>query len=147
MSSARHLVSRQDNGGANSSCIHPDPQNTVADRMNLALNSSGPGYILQLCQGREYYIDAPILLVAHGQEISTEGYPIEQENGTDLRATLMVNGPVANGQGHTTAISGAFTFVTDLGQRYVFTVALLYRMFIREIAHNILICFISISAM
>lgn len=72
----------------------------------MALNSSGPGYILKLCQGEEYIIQAPIMLVANGQEISTEGYPIEQENGTDLRATLVVNGPVANGQGHTTAISG-----------------------------------------
>lgn len=106
--SPRHLVSRQDNGGANSSCINPDPQNTVADRINLAFNSSGPGYIVRLCQGREYYIDSPIVLFANGQEISTEGYPIEQENGTDLRATLFVNGPVAGGQGHTTAIAGTW---------------------------------------
>jgi hypothetical protein len=130
MSSSRHLVSRQDNGGANSSCIDPDPQNTVTDRINLALNSSGPGYILKLCQGREYYIVAPILLFAPGQEISTEGYPIEQENGTDLRATLVVNGPVANGQGHTTAITGALLSFCQIGSaRYVFSATLPPRIF------------------
>jgi hypothetical protein len=74
--------------------------------MNIALNSSGPGYILSLCQGTEYYIEAPIMFAFEEQEISTEGYPIEEEDGTDLRATLVVSGPVSNGSGHTTAIDG-----------------------------------------
>lgn len=47
-------------------------------------------------------------MVQNGQEISTEGYPIQEEDGTDLRATLVVNGPVNDGVGHTTAISGEF---------------------------------------
>lgn len=47
---------------------------------------------------------------AQGQEISTIGYPIEQEDGTDLRATLVVNGPVSDGQGHTTAIDGMLNY-------------------------------------
>lgn len=47
-------------------------------------------------------------MVANGQEISTEGYPIEEEDGTDKRATLVVNGPVSDGKGHTTAIEGTF---------------------------------------
>ncbi len=46
-------------------------------------------------------IQAPILFAAPHQEISTEGYPTDNS-----RATLVVNGPVANGQGHTTAIDG-----------------------------------------
>lgn len=89
-------------------CIDPNPQNTLTDRMNVLLNSSGPGYILSLCQGQEYYITAPLIMSAEGQEISTIGYPIEEEDGTDLRATLVVNGPVSDGTGHTTAIAGMF---------------------------------------
>ncbi|KAI0068544.1 hypothetical protein BV25DRAFT_1792614 [Artomyces pyxidatus] len=85
----------------NSSCMLPDPDNTLTDRMNIALNSSGPGYVLQLCQNTQYPIVAPILFAFPDQEISTEGYPTGDE-----RATLIVNGPVANGQGHTTAIDG-----------------------------------------
>ena len=46
-------------------------------------------------------IQAPILFTAPGQEISTAGYPID-----DSRATLVVSGPVINGQGHTTAVDG-----------------------------------------
>ncbi|KAI9447929.1 hypothetical protein H4582DRAFT_1897235 [Lactarius indigo] len=78
------LSSRDDNV----QCISPDPANTVTDRMNIALNSSGPGF-------------APILFAAPNQEISTVGYPTD-----NTRATLVVSGPVANGQGHTTAIDG-----------------------------------------
>lgn len=74
--------------------------------MNVALNSSGAGYILSLCPSTQYLIDAPLVMTAPDQEISTQGYPIEQEDGTDERATLVVNGPVSNGEGHTTAITG-----------------------------------------
>jgi parallel beta-helix repeat protein len=83
------------------SCIPSDPANTVTDRLNLALNSSGPGFVLQLCPDETYLIQAPILFAAPNQEISTVGYPTDNS-----RATLAVSGPVANGQGHTTAIDG-----------------------------------------
>jgi hypothetical protein len=82
-------------------CIPPDPANTVTDRLNLALNSSGSGFVLQLCPNARYMIQAPILFAAPNQEISTSGYPTD-----DSRATLVVSGPVENGQGHTTAVDG-----------------------------------------
>ncbi|VDB97125.1 unnamed protein product [Peniophora sp. CBMAI 1063] len=85
-----------------SNCISPDPQNTLTDRMNVALNSSGDGYVLSLCQNTDYIIEAPINFAFPNQEISTAGYPTGAE-----RATLIVNGPVFNGTGHTTAIQGS----------------------------------------
>lgn len=85
----------------NAQCIDPNPANTITDRLNIALNSSGPGFILQLCPNTQYLIQAPILFAAANQEISTVGYPTN-----DSRATLVVNGPVSNGQGHTTAVDG-----------------------------------------
>ena len=69
--------------------------------MNVALNSSGPGFVLRLCRNAQYMIQAPILFAAPNQEISTEGYPTDNS-----RATLVVSGPVSNGQGHTTAVDG-----------------------------------------
>lgn len=54
-----------------------------------------------MCPGVQYHIQAPILFNAQDQEISTVGYPTD-----DTRATLVVSGPVANGQGHTTAVDG-----------------------------------------
>lgn len=86
---------------ANTSCIPPDPANTITDRLNIALNSSGAGFVLQLCPNENYFIQAPILFAAPNQEISTVGYPTDKS-----RATLVVSGPVANGQGHTTAVDG-----------------------------------------
>ncbi|KAI0638466.1 pectin lyase fold/virulence factor [Trametes polyzona] len=86
---------------ARADCEPADPLNTLTDRLNTLLNSSGPGYILPLCPGVQYFIQAPILFAAQDQEISTVGYP----TGDD-RATLVVAGPVANGQGHTTAVDG-----------------------------------------
>ncbi|KZT05565.1 uncharacterized protein LAESUDRAFT_726838 [Laetiporus sulphureus 93-53] len=91
---APRLLARED-------CEPADPQNTVTDRLNTLLNSSGPGYRLPLCPNTEYYITAPIIFYAEGQEISTVGYPVGDE-----RATLVVSGPVFNGTGHTTAIYG-----------------------------------------
>ncbi|KAJ6560278.1 hypothetical protein B0H19DRAFT_1210348 [Mycena capillaripes] len=82
-------------------CVDPDPANTVADRINTLLNSSGPGYVLKLCANTEYILQSPIFFTAPNQEISTEGYPTG-----DSRATLVVNGPVANGTGHTNAVDG-----------------------------------------
>jgi hypothetical protein len=83
-------------------CESPNPANTLTDRLNTLLNSSGPGYVLNLCPGEQYIITAPILFAASDQEISTVGYP----TGAD-RATLVVDGPVANGTGHTTAVDGS----------------------------------------
>jgi len=91
------LSGRQNNG----QCINPNPANTITDRLNIALNSSGPGFVLQLCPNAQYMIQAPILFAAPNQEISTVGYPTD-----DTRATLVVSGPVANGQGHTNAVDG-----------------------------------------
>ncbi|KAJ7462037.1 hypothetical protein FB451DRAFT_1043820 [Mycena latifolia] len=82
-------------------CVNPDPANTVTDRINTLLNSSGPGYVLKLCAGRQYILQSSILFAAPNQEISTEGYPTG-----DSRATLVVDGPVANGTGHTNAVDG-----------------------------------------
>ncbi|KAF8638580.1 hypothetical protein AX17_002122 [Amanita inopinata Kibby_2008] len=87
-------------GGA-LSCEPPDPANTVTDRLNTLLNSSGPGYVLRLCPAQRYLIQAPVLFAAPNQEVSTLGYPAGDE-----RATLVVNGPVADGKGHTTAVDG-----------------------------------------
>lgn len=86
------------------SCVSPDPQNTVTDRMNQLLSSGGNGYVLSLCPGQQYFITKPIAFVAPNQEISTQGYP----TGND-RAMLVVSGPVSNGQGHTNAIDGTCT--------------------------------------
>lgn len=83
------------------SCVNPDPQNTVTDRMNQLLTSGGNGYVLSLCPGRQYFITQPIAFAAPNQEISTQGYPTGSE-----RATLVVSGPVSNGQGHTNAVDG-----------------------------------------
>lgn len=82
-------------------CEPADPQNTVTDRLNKLLNSSGPGYTLPLCPGQTYYITAPLEFSAHDQEISTVGYP----EGDD-RATLVVSGAITNGVGQTTAVLG-----------------------------------------
>ncbi|GJE84859.1 right-handed parallel beta-helix repeat-containing protein [Phanerochaete sordida] len=96
------LFARDDhNLHARDDCEPADPDNTLTDRLNTLLNSSGPGYTLPLCPNTQYLIDAPILFAAPNQEISTTGYP----SGDD-RAVLVVNGPVQNGQGHTTAVDG-----------------------------------------
>ena len=82
-------------------CEPPDPVDTVTTRLNNLLQSSGAGYILRLCPGQKYLIQAPIVFTAPYQEISTLGYP----TGND-RATLVVDGPVGNGTGHTNAVNG-----------------------------------------
>ncbi|KAK7470215.1 hypothetical protein VKT23_001651 [Stygiomarasmius scandens] len=82
-------------------CISPDPADTLTDRMNFALNSSSDGFILKLCASTQYLIQEPLFFAFPNQEISTVGYPTG-----DTRATLVVNGPVENGSGHTTAVDG-----------------------------------------
>jgi hypothetical protein len=73
----------------------------VTERLNLALQSSGPNFTLSLCPNAQYLIQAPIVFTAPNQEISTWGYPTD-----DSRATLIVSGPIANDKGHTTAVDG-----------------------------------------
>jgi parallel beta-helix repeat protein len=86
---------------AASTCEPADPSNTLTDRLNTLLNSSGSGYVLSLCPSTQYLIQAPILFASPNQEISTLGYPTDNS-----RAVLVVNGPVSNGTGHTTAVDG-----------------------------------------
>ncbi len=102
-------------------CEPRDPLNTLTDRLNLLLNSSGPGYTLPLCPGVQYLIQAPILFAAPEQEISTVGYP-----SGDERATLVVAGPVANSQGHTTAVDGTCSNCSGVKLRYVQVSGLLF---------------------
>ena len=90
------LYSRQDNG-----FIDPNPANNITVRLNSALSSSGAGYILRLCPNTQYMIQALILLAPPNQEIRTGGYPTGSS-----RATLVVNGQIANRKGHTTAVDG-----------------------------------------
>lgn len=70
--------------------------------------------MLPLCPGGQYLIQAPILFAAPNQEISTLGYPTD-----DKRATLIVNGPVANGTGHTTAVDGTCSSCSGVKLRNV----------------------------
>ncbi|KAG2129000.1 hypothetical protein DEU56DRAFT_861236 [Suillus clintonianus] len=86
---------------ATSNCEPADPNSTLTDRLNTLLNSSGSGYVLNLCPSTQYLIQAPILFAAPNQEISTLGYPTDNS-----RAVLVVAGPVSNGTGHTTAVDG-----------------------------------------
>jgi hypothetical protein len=97
-SSLSPVQSRQPN---NTSCIPPTPVNNVTERLNLALQSSGAGFVLSLCPSAQYAILAPIAFTAPNQEISTLGYPTG-----DSRATLVVSGPITNGKGQTTAVDG-----------------------------------------
>src|SRR6185369_14243457 len=83
------------------SCEPADPASTVTDRLNTLLRTSGPGFVLRLCPNQQYLLQAPLAFSASQQEISTIGYPTGSE-----RATLVVNGPVADGKGHTTAVYG-----------------------------------------
>jgi hypothetical protein len=83
-------------------CEPSDPASNVTERLNKLLKNSGDGYVLQLCPNETYLIQAPIAFASPNQQISTEGYPTN-----DDRATLFVSGPVfANGTGHTTAVDG-----------------------------------------
>ncbi|KAF7967988.1 hypothetical protein HWV62_32397 [Athelia sp. TMB] len=101
MQAIRSKASRQ-----SADCEDPNPADTLTDRLNTLLNSSGPGYVLSLCPSQQYLIEAPLLFSFADQEISTVGYPTPDASGTDQRAILVVNGPVFNGTGHTTAVDG-----------------------------------------
>jgi hypothetical protein len=87
--------------GTTMACVNPNPADTLTTRLNQLLSTGGNGYVLNLCPSQQYIITQPILFAAPNQEISTQGYP----TGGD-RATLVVDGPVSNGTGHTTAVDG-----------------------------------------
>lgn len=95
-------------------CVSPDPAETVTDRLNTLLNSSGPGYILPLCQNATYRLTAPLFYTAEGQEISTVGYPIGDE-----RATLLVDGFWNDTNGHSVAVQGNCIGCNNIVLRYV----------------------------
>ncbi|KAH8096720.1 hypothetical protein BXZ70DRAFT_895862 [Cristinia sonorae] len=95
-------------------CEPADPANTVTDRLNTLLNSSGPGYVLPLCPSQQYLLLAPLLFAAPNQEIRTVGEPFGDE-----RATLVVNGPVDNGQGHTVAVDGTCPSCSGVRLRHI----------------------------
>ncbi|KAF9478664.1 hypothetical protein BDN70DRAFT_859677 [Pholiota conissans] len=109
----RHAQEELNRRGSGS-CEPADPANTVTDRLNALLQNGGDGYVLQLCSNARYLIQAPILFAHPNQEISTQGYPT-----TEARATLVVSGPVQNGQGHTTAVDGTCTTCSGVKLRNV----------------------------
>lgn len=99
--SLNRIIGLQSLRRADDNCEPPDPVNNVTARLNNLLEESGEGYVLHLCPGETYLIQAPIAFAHPNQEISTLGYP----TGDD-RATLSVSGPVSNRQGQTTAVDG-----------------------------------------
>ena len=96
-----HLFNRSWSPSKRDDCFNPSPNNTLTDRMNEALNSSGAGYVLSLCPNTEYQTTAPILFAFPDQEISTQGYPTD-----DSRAVITISGSRAATGGHTTAVDG-----------------------------------------
>ncbi|KAF8759805.1 Right handed beta helix region [Rhizoctonia solani] len=76
--------------------------NRLASRQQTNTCNGGPNYVLSLCPNTTYDITAPLEFANKYQEISTLGYPID-----DQRAVLRVNGSRADEQGgHTVAIGG-----------------------------------------
>ncbi|KAJ9094059.1 hypothetical protein QFC21_006160 [Naganishia friedmannii] len=55
----------------------------------------GPEARIQLCQGQTYDITSPIIFTAKGQELSTEGYPVEEE----LKAKIILRKDWTKGEG------------------------------------------------
>ncbi|CUA70355.1 hypothetical protein RSOLAG22IIIB_00714 [Rhizoctonia solani] len=95
-------------------CISPEPAETVTDRLNTLLNSSGPGYILPLCQKATYRLTAPLVYAAANQEISTVGYPLGDE-----RAILLVDGFWNDTNGHSVAVQGNCIGCNDIKLRNI----------------------------
>jgi len=84
------------------SCVSPDPPDTLTARLNQLLQSGGPGFVLNLCPSTQYLINDTIKFSARNQEITTVGQPTD-----DTRAILVINGPrTADGTGHTVAVNG-----------------------------------------
>jgi hypothetical protein len=96
-------------------CESSDPASNVTDRLNTLLKNSGDGYVLQLCPNETYLIQAPIVFASPNQEISTAGYPTD-----DDRALLVVSGPIfSNGTGHTTAVDGTCSTCSNVMLRNI----------------------------
>ncbi|KAG8955527.1 hypothetical protein FRC03_011117 [Tulasnella sp. 419] len=103
----------------NTDCISPDPQNTIADRINAILNApNAAGVSVKLCPNTEYLILSPLKFGQPKQEIITLGFPSPTMNMTS-RAIIKVGGPVANGEGHTIAIDGTCPTCDGVALRYV----------------------------
>jgi hypothetical protein len=101
MSTRRHVVGQFHDKPPDHRCEPADPAESVTDRLNKLLQNGGDGYVLRLCPSQVYSIQAPITFAHPNQEISTAGYPTGDE-----RAVLSVSGPISDGVGHTTAVSG-----------------------------------------
>jgi hypothetical protein len=83
--------------------------------MNIALNSSGPGFVLSLCPSTQYFTVQPLVFAFPNQEISTQGYPTD-----DTRATIVVNGSrVDDDSQHTTAVIGSLANLSGVSLRNV----------------------------
>lgn len=99
---------------ARDDCFNPEPQDSLTDRMNAALNSSGQGFLLSLCPETTYRITAPINFAFPDQEISTKGYPTD-----DSRAMITVTGQIFNGTGQSVAIQGTCQTCSNVKLRNV----------------------------
>jgi hypothetical protein len=100
---------------ADNNCEPSDPVSNITDRLNKLLKNSGDGYVLRLCPNETYPIQAPITFASPNQEISTLGYPTN-----DDRAILLVSGPVfPNATGHTTAVDGTCSTCSNLVLRNI----------------------------
>ncbi|CAE6461483.1 unnamed protein product [Rhizoctonia solani] len=95
--SSNRLASRQQTN----TCVSASPTEGLTERLNDLLKNGGPNYVLSLCPNTTYDITAPLEFANKYQEISTLGYPID-----DQRAVLRVNGSRADEGGHTVAIGG-----------------------------------------
>jgi hypothetical protein len=57
--------------------------------------TGGPDTKIQLCQGQSYDITSPIIFTSKNQELSTEGYPVEEE----LKAKIILQKDWTTGDG------------------------------------------------
>lgn len=85
-----------------SDCVSSEPADTVTSRLNQLFKNNGAGYKLQLCPGETYTLTDAIYMTAANQELSTAGYPTD-----DDRAMLVISGQIVNGTGQTTAVDGS----------------------------------------
>ncbi|KAI5453558.1 hypothetical protein NCC49_005384 [Naganishia albida] len=77
--------------GVSAECLRHADQS----RINKFLSDGGPDTKIQLCQGQTYDITSPIIFTAKNQEISTEGYPGEEE----LKARIVLRRDWTKGEG------------------------------------------------
>ncbi|CAE6485510.1 unnamed protein product [Rhizoctonia solani] len=96
--SSGHLATRQQ---TNATCVSATPTDGLTARLQALLTNGGENYVLSLCPNTTYDTTAPLEFTNKFQEISTLGYPID-----DQRAIIRVNGSTAAEGGHTVAIGG-----------------------------------------